>query len=154
MQPDHFAAQGDGAVEQGLERILALDPRPTAIVCSCDPVALSLLGLLAARGLRVPKDMSVVSFGGSDEVKAARPSVTALEMPMHTIGRVIPELIERRMADPKAAPISVQFEATLFVGGSVSTPPRDAPARHAESRATSASKRQGRLVRAAADPVP
>jgi DNA-binding LacI/PurR family transcriptional regulator len=113
----------DGAVAQGLERVLALKPRPTAIVCSCDPVALSLLTLLATRGLRVPRDMSVMSFGGSDEVKAATPSVTCLEMPMHMIGRVIPELIERRMVDPKAVPISVQFEATLSMGDSVAAVP-------------------------------
>jgi len=29
------------------------------------------------------------------------------------------ELIERRLADPAAVPISVQFQTTLFEGGSV-----------------------------------
>jgi hypothetical protein len=40
-------------------------------------------------------------------------------MPMETIGRVIPELVERRLADPQAVPISVQFETSLYEGGSV-----------------------------------
>ena len=38
---------------------------------------------------------------------------------METIGRVIPELIERRLADPSAEPLSIQFQTTLFEGASV-----------------------------------
>ncbi len=111
----------DSTVERGLEQILAMQPRPTAIVCSCDPIAVSLLKLLKDRNLRVPDDISLLSYGGSDEVKLCSPSITAIEMPMETIGRVIPELIERRLADPKATPISVQFQTTLTEGGSVCT---------------------------------
>lgn len=110
-------------VEQGLERILAITPKVTAIVCSSDPVAISLVELLKQRGLRVPEDMSIVSYGGSDEVKASNPPITSLEMPMETIGQVIPELIERRLADPGAVPISVQFQTTLFKGASVANRP-------------------------------
>jgi LacI family transcriptional regulator len=107
-------------VAQGMERILACDPRPTAVVCSSDPVALSFIDLLARRGLKVPRDISVVSYGGGNEAKSANPSIATVEMPMETIGRVIPELIERRLADPQAVPISVQFETTLYKGASVS----------------------------------
>lgn len=109
----------DGIVERGRELILAMRPRPTAVVCSCDPVALSLLKLLKARGVDVPGDMSLLSYGGSEELRTVAPSITSVEMPMETIGRVIPELIERRLADPQAVPISVQFETTLREGASV-----------------------------------
>lgn len=109
----------DDAVEEGLDRILALTPKVTAIVCSCDPVALSLLTLLERRGLRVPDDLSIVSYGAAPEARAATPSLTSVEMPMEIIGRVIPELIERRLADPNAVPISVQFQTSLYEGGSV-----------------------------------
>ena len=113
----------DDVVETGLDRILALSPKVTAIVCSADPVAMAMAKCLKKRGLVVPRDISLVSYGGSDDVKAADPSITSLEMPMETIGRVIPELIERRLADPSAAPISVQFQTTLFAGQSVATLP-------------------------------
>jgi LacI family transcriptional regulator len=111
----------DSVVMKGMEEILAATPRPTAIVCSCDPVALSLIPALKSRGLSVPQDMSVISYGGSEEAKLAMPSVTCIEMPMETIGLVIPELVERRMADPNAVPISVQFQTTLYEGSSVSS---------------------------------
>lgn len=119
----------DTVVAQGLERILACNPRPTAVVCSCDPVALSLADALKRRELHVPKDMSIVSYGGSEEVRTAGPSITSVEMPMETIGRVIPELIERRVADPQAVPISVQFQTTLYEGKSVSVLRASAQAR-------------------------
>jgi LacI family transcriptional regulator len=111
----------DEAVVQGLDRILVISPKVTAIVCSSDPVALSMVKQLRQRGLDVPRDMSVVTYGASDDVKLAQPAITSLEMPMETIGRVIPELIERRLADPTAVPISVQFQTTLFEGDSVAT---------------------------------
>lgn len=107
------------AVEHGLSQILAMSPRPTAIVCSCDPVAILVIEQLQQRGIKVPGEMSVLSYGGSDEAKTFRPSITSIEMPMETIGRVVPELIERRLADSNAVPISVQFQTTLFKGASV-----------------------------------
>jgi DNA-binding LacI/PurR family transcriptional regulator len=109
----------DDVVEEGLNRILAMSPKVTAIVCSADPVAMAVAKGLKRRGMEVPADMSIVSYGGSDDAKTADPSITTLEMPMETIGRVIPELIERRLADPAAAPISMQFQTTLFEGKSV-----------------------------------
>jgi DNA-binding LacI/PurR family transcriptional regulator len=112
----------DEAVAEGLKRILALDPPPTAIVCSCDPVAIALLAALKRKGMSVPEDVSVVTYGGSNEVKQTDPPLTTVEMPMETIGRVIPELIERRLADANAAPISVQFQTTMYQGRSVARP--------------------------------
>lgn len=109
----------EACVTQGLEQILARNPRPTAIVCSCDPIATCLIDLLSERGLRVPQDMSIVSYGGSQAATEASPALTSVCMPMETIGQVIPELIERRLADPAAVPISVQFQTTLFEGDSV-----------------------------------
>jgi LacI family transcriptional regulator, galactose operon repressor len=119
VERDWLTQDLDNAVARGLERIMACDPRPTAVICSCDPVALALIEQVTHRGLRVPEDISVVSYGGSEEVKTANPSITSVEMPMETVGRVIPELVERRLADPQAVPISVQFQTTLYEGASV-----------------------------------
>lgn len=116
-------------VTEGLDRILAIVPKVTAIVCSSDPVAVSVIEQLKARGLRVPQDLSVVSYGGSPEARSASPSVTSVEMPMEMIGRVIPELVERRLADPDAVPLSVQFQTTLYEGASVGEAKANRPAR-------------------------
>jgi DNA-binding LacI/PurR family transcriptional regulator len=119
----------DTVVVEGVRQILALQPRPTAVVCSCDPIATSLVAALRRRELKVPQDISIVSYGGSAEAKGAVPSISSVEMPMETIGKMIPELIERRLADPNAVPISVQFQTTLYQGASVSTVKPVRPAR-------------------------
>jgi DNA-binding LacI/PurR family transcriptional regulator len=119
VERDWHTQDLDSAVEQGLRQILALPVRPSAVVCSCDPVALTLMQQLKNHGLRVPEDISLISYGGAEEAKSAAPSLACVEMPMETIGRVIPELIERRLADPDAVPISVQFQTTLYEGQSV-----------------------------------
>lgn len=107
------------AVDEGVGQVLAQSPRPTAIVCSCDPLAEALVKNLQERGMRVPQDMSIITYGGDDVVKRMTPSITSVEMPMQTLGRLIPELVERKLADPEAAPVSVQIEATLWEGQSV-----------------------------------
>lgn len=107
------------AVTEGAEKLLAQSPRPTAVVCSCDPVAVTLINVLQERGMSVPRDMSVITYGGDDQVKHMSPSITSVQMPMQTLGRLIPELVERKLADPEAAPVSVQIEATLWEGSSV-----------------------------------
>ncbi|MFG0249533.1 MAG: substrate-binding domain-containing protein, partial [Phycisphaeraceae bacterium JB051] len=107
------------AVNEGLDRMFALDNKPTAVVCSCDPVARALVEILEQRGLSVPADMSIITYGGDESVQRMDPPLTSVQMPMQTLGRLIPELVERKLADPEAAPVSVQIEATLWEGKSV-----------------------------------
>lgn len=119
----------DAVVAEALDRILAIAPKVTAVVCSSDPVAIKLMELANAKGLSVPQDLSIVSYGGSPEAASASPSIASVEMPMEMIGRVIPELVERRLADPDAVPLSVQFQTTLCEGESVGVVKAKAPVR-------------------------
>jgi len=112
----------DDVVGEALKIILSASPEITAVVCSCDPVALELVRQLKQKGIEVPRNISLISYGGSEEVRRSSPPITSATMPMETIGRMIPELIERRLADPDAIPVSMQFETPLFEGASVAEP--------------------------------
>jgi LacI family transcriptional regulator len=115
-----WRSQGlEEVVEAGLDRILAIQPDVTAIVSSADVIGVAMMNALRQRGLDVPKDISLVTYGASSWAREADPPLTAVEMPMETIGKLIPELIERRLADPEAVAISVQFETKLHYGQSV-----------------------------------
>ncbi len=113
-------------VGEGLARLLDLSPRPTAVVVPTDNMGLALVEAAASAGLRVPRDLSILSYGGSPEGRSHTPPLTSIALPMRLIGRAIPELIERRLATPDAAPISMQFETTLVEGGTVSQCPEKA----------------------------
>ena len=110
----------NAAVTAGLRQILALKPRPTVIVMPTDAMGCMALQVLKQMGLRVPQDLSLISYGGTLEARHANPALASVILPLRTIGRTIPELLERRLADPEALPVSMQFETSLFRGKSVS----------------------------------
>ncbi len=107
------------AVTRGLDKLGTLDPAPTAIVIPTDYMGVTLLDVLRERGIQVPRDMSMICYGGTAISRQSTPQLTAVKLPMYTIGRAIPELIERRLADPSAVAMSLQFEAQLVEGESV-----------------------------------
>ncbi|MFA9480055.1 LacI family DNA-binding transcriptional regulator [Phycisphaerales bacterium AB-hyl4] len=108
----------EDVVARGLSEILTLRPQPTAIVVASDAMAHAMLGALRARGLRVPEDMSLVGYGMAGDEQTDLP-LTRIDLPMKTIGRAIPELIRRRLADPDALAMSVQLDTTLFEGATI-----------------------------------
>lgn len=107
-------------VAEGIERILKMDSPVTAIVAASDPVALEVMRQLQGKGIKVPDDISLISYGGGEELLQADPAPASVKIPSETIGRVIPELIERRLAFPDATPVSIQFETTFDPGQSLS----------------------------------
>ncbi len=66
---------GPGPTAEAVERLLALDSRPTAILASNDNRAVVVLQVLKAHGVRVPQEMSVI---GCDDVSASERSVPRL----------------------------------------------------------------------------
>jgi LacI family transcriptional regulator len=47
---------------RAVDKILAMDPRPTAIFACHDILAISIYGILSGMGLRIPEDISLVGF--------------------------------------------------------------------------------------------
>lgn len=65
---------------QAAQHFLYLDPRPTAIVCSNDMMAVGVLRVMAERGIRVPRDMSVVGFDDIHLSEFINPPLTTVRM--------------------------------------------------------------------------
>ena len=72
-----------------------------------------------AMAMRMPDDMSVISYGGSLITSNSQPEMASVVLPMAAIGRTIPELIRRRLADPNALPVSMQLETEFLDGKSL-----------------------------------
>ncbi len=61
----HYIARGDftfAAGGQALEKLLDLPEPPTAVFCHSDVMALGALSYAKRRGLRIPKDLSIIGF--------------------------------------------------------------------------------------------
>lgn len=82
-------ATGDFSIESGLAQtleLLRLDPRPTAVFCFSDEMAIGALEALRRSGLACPADVSLVGF---DDIRYAQhldPPLTTVHQPMEHIG--------------------------------------------------------------------
>ena len=109
-------------VRNALRHLLLLRPQPTAIVIAADSIATETIRAMKEQGLAVPEDISIVSYGAMREGREHIPPVTSSEPPLEQIGRTVPELVERRLAQRHAVTISLQLEARLREGGTVAAP--------------------------------
>jgi LacI family repressor for deo operon, udp, cdd, tsx, nupC, and nupG len=89
-QADLTCLNGDYSMDCGAEataRLIAQTPRPTAIFCFGDDMAMGALHALRQASLSCPHEMSVVGF---DDISAARftaPPLTTVRQPMRAIGQ-------------------------------------------------------------------
>jgi LacI family transcriptional regulator len=68
-----------GALTYGLTRaLLARADRPTALVCGIHTDAASMLLAVKDAGLRIPRDLSFITYGDSSWTEAYRPGITAI----------------------------------------------------------------------------
>jgi DNA-binding LacI/PurR family transcriptional regulator len=81
----------DGA--RATSELLALDEPPTAIVYANDPMAVAGLGVAHRAGLRVPVDLSITGFDGSDVAEYMYPSLTTVTTSVTEWGRAAATLL-------------------------------------------------------------
>lgn len=99
-------------------RWLAAGGRAKGLICMNDRLAMGAYQALAEAGLRVPDDVSVVSFDGSALASWLRPEVTSVTLPFHDLGA----LAVRRLLDLEDAGGTVLLPMTVRAGGSVRDP--------------------------------
>jgi DNA-binding LacI/PurR family transcriptional regulator len=108
------------AVGRASRTLFQSHPRPTAIVCLSNAIAAELITQLEESGLRVPDDMSIVSYGveKSGVLEDGR-QISGLSMPMDKVGSLVPEVVQRRLAYPEGLSISFQLDADWVEGNTV-----------------------------------
>ncbi|WP_326595351.1 LacI family DNA-binding transcriptional regulator [Streptomyces sp. NBC_01803] len=84
---------GAAAGYREVRALLADGRRPRALVCATDRVSFGAYQALTEAGLRVPDDVSVVSFDDQDFASWLRPALTTLALPHSELGRIAVELI-------------------------------------------------------------
>ena len=92
--------------------------RPFSAVCAfSDYVAWQVLYALAARGVRVPEEVSVVGFDDIQSDMRLPVSLTTVGCDKRAIGDRAVELLMRRIAEPDAPTRQVRLETHLVVRG-------------------------------------
>lgn len=93
-----------GVLTGALERLLALEPRPSVICCGNDEMAMRVYGLLRSRGLRVPEDISVAGYDDHRAIsEMLYPPLTTVELPYREMGRRAAERMLEMIGGPPPA---------------------------------------------------
>jgi LacI family transcriptional regulator len=91
-------ATGEDSLEGGRQAarmLLGRTPRPTALVCVNDVMAVGALREVRARGLRTPEDVSVTGFDNVTLAQFSVPTLTTVHIPRDQIGRIICDCLMR-----------------------------------------------------------
>jgi LacI family transcriptional regulator len=117
---------GEPATKTGVwagGELLDLRPRPSAVACFNDKVAVGVLEAAASRGLRVPADLSVAGFDDIDVSRAATPRLTTVRQPLQEMGRTAVTMLMRQLNGHAHEALSMELETRLVVRESTGPAP-------------------------------
>jgi DNA-binding LacI/PurR family transcriptional regulator len=118
--PKELIVYGPSTIEWGFQAMNALlarqpNERPTAVLCSCDLIALGVLHAVRSLGLSVPRDISVVGFDDIDMACHANPPLTTISPPKYEMGQLAADLLFQRSEDVSHINEYIMIESPLVV---------------------------------------
>jgi LacI family transcriptional regulator len=118
---------GDWLPQEGCRHtldLIAQTPRPTAIFCANDLMAMGGLAGAAQRGLRVPKDISIMGYDDQELARYTNPPLSTLALPNYQMGRRAVELLLDIAARGAGGPaMTIRVDGPLVERASVGAPP-------------------------------
>ncbi|HVV13258.1 LacI family DNA-binding transcriptional regulator [Amycolatopsis sp.] len=101
-------------------RLLGMSPRPTAVFCANDLLALGVLQAMVTAGVRVPSEMAIVGYDDIEFAGAAAVPLTSVRQPAKRLGRTAAELLiaETTERDEPVEHREVVFKPELVVRAS------------------------------------
>lgn len=111
---------------QSLGPLLSLPEPPQAIFAASDSIAVGVLAEAHARGVAVPRDLSVVGFDGTHPSEQTSPQLTTVAQPLRDMGRTALRALLREIGGEKPDSMRVELATHLIVRSSTA-PPMGAP---------------------------
>ena len=106
---------------RAMEKLLSLKNPPTAVFCSNDDMAVGALNAAFAKGLNVPKDVSVIGFDDIQIAQYTNPSLTTVKKPIEKISRLGAEKILEVVENNEQKGEKIFVETELIKRKSVSS---------------------------------
>jgi LacI family transcriptional regulator len=106
--------------------------RPTAVITMNDRAAMGVYQAVATAGLRVPEDLSVVSFDNSDVARWLHPALSSMDLPYFDIGRRAVELLLSEDPPNRVHRLAMQLRSRESIAAPVHRLPTSAVAAPAE----------------------
>lgn len=96
-------------------RLLETDDPPTALICLATPLLAGALRAVRRKGLKIPRDFSVIAIGAPETLELAEPSLTCLKMDLGGLGRHAVRMLMRRLAKPNSPVERVELQTELLL---------------------------------------
>ncbi len=124
LSQNGLCARGDFSYDSGVvaaNQLLDLNTPPTAIIASNDQMTLAALDTANQRGLKVPDDLSLISFDNTPVVRFTDPKLSAIDQPIAaTFSKAVELLITN--GDTAVPHQPVVTEGSLVERGSTAPP--------------------------------
>ncbi len=124
------ALQGDLRFEGGLaagRTVLAMNPRPTAVVAINDLTAVGVVKGLALGGLRVPQDISVTGFDRTHLGEYTNPTLTTVDIHRDRLGWLAADALNELSTSDQAEGKEYAISAELVIRESSGPAPPSEP---------------------------
>ncbi len=112
---------GDGAA--AVEAVLATEPQPTALLFVNDTYAAQGLPVIEARGLRIPDDLSVISFDDTRFAREYDPPLTSVSYHRYEEGQWAVKMLVDQITMPYIEKMQMVFQAQFIERESCAPPP-------------------------------
>jgi LacI family transcriptional regulator len=126
LAPSALVERPYGLVEgrDGLRSLLAAEPRPTAVLCGNDVLALGALFEAQRLGIPVPQALSIVGFDDLEITRHVSPPLTTIHVPTERMWSLAADrLVAALRSEPAIEATTLEVE--LVVRGSTGPAPRD-----------------------------
>jgi LacI family transcriptional regulator len=119
------SAFSEAAGAEAAEALLDRHPGLTALFALSNVVAMGALRVLAARGISVPRDLSILGFDDHPYAALLATPLTVIAQPVDDLGRKAAEMLFDRIGGqtPPGAPAAVRLPTHLIERASVAAPP-------------------------------
>ncbi len=107
---------------QAFEKMVRRQPRPTAIICGNDVIAVGAIKRARELGIRVPDEVSITGFDDIELGQVTFPTLTTVQVPHREMGIAAAKSLVALLSDPKATK-SVKLETSLIIRESLASAP-------------------------------
>ncbi len=117
--------EADLTIEGGQEaatRLLSLPHTPSAILALNDSMAVGALRAAKSARLDVPRDVSVMGFGGSEMAAVSMPALTTVQEPLQGLGRVGADMLWKLLQGQQLDASRIELSTTLLIRESTAHP--------------------------------
>lgn len=114
--------------ERGARILMAQSPKPDAIVCASDRLAIGAMAWLQRNGYRIPEDIAVTGFDNIPEAEFTFPPLTTIHVHKVLLGEIAAERLAKRLGNPAEVYLKITTPTSLVIRQSCGAYSRNASA--------------------------